>query len=111
LWSAELGDVEQALEVVLELDEDAEVGDLGDLAADDHAGLVAPGMASSHGSSVSCLTPRPTRCFSWSTSSTTHSTSSPFLSISLGWVTFLVHDMSETCSRPSMPGSISTKAP
>jgi hypothetical protein len=28
----ELGDVQQALEVVLELDEDAEVGDLGDLA-------------------------------------------------------------------------------
>jgi hypothetical protein len=39
----ELGDVQQALELGLELDEDAEVGDLGDLATDDHAGLVALG--------------------------------------------------------------------
>jgi hypothetical protein len=33
------------------------------------------------------------------------------LESSLGWVTFLVQDMSEMWSRPSMPGSISTKAP
>jgi hypothetical protein len=35
--------VQQTLEVLLELDEDAEVGDLGDGAADDHAGLVVLG--------------------------------------------------------------------
>jgi hypothetical protein len=39
----QLGDVQQAFEVFLELDEHAEVGDLGDLAADDHARLVVAG--------------------------------------------------------------------
>ena len=37
----QLGDVEQALEARLELDEDAEVGQLGDLPLDDVARLVA----------------------------------------------------------------------
>ena len=51
------------------------------------------------------------RFLSWSTDRTTASTVSPFFSISEGCVIFFVQDMSETCSRPSMPSSISTKAP
>ena len=39
----QLGDVQQAFEARLELDEDAEVGELGDLALDDVARLVAAG--------------------------------------------------------------------
>ena len=39
----QLGDVQQAFQARLELDEDAEVGQLGDLALDDVAGLVAAG--------------------------------------------------------------------
>ena len=39
----QLGDVQQAFQAGLQLDEDAEVGDLGDLALDDLAGLVAAG--------------------------------------------------------------------
>ena len=39
----QLGHVQQALQFRLQLDEDAEVGDLGDLAADHHAGLIAFG--------------------------------------------------------------------
>ena len=39
----QLGDVQQAFQARLQLDEDAEVGELGDLALDDVAGLVAAG--------------------------------------------------------------------
>ena len=39
----ELGDVEQAFKTVFQFNEDAEVGDLGDGAVDDHAGLVGLG--------------------------------------------------------------------
>ena len=47
----------------------------------------------------------------WSTESTTARTTSFFLSISDGCPSFLVQDRSETCSRPSIPSSISTNAP
>ncbi len=39
----ELADVQETFEAGFEFDEDAEVGDLGDLALDDHAGLVVGG--------------------------------------------------------------------
>ena len=64
-----------------------------------------------HGSSRVCLIPREIRLFSASTSRTITSTSSPFCTSSEGCSTRLVHDMSETCTSPSIPGSISTKAP
>jgi hypothetical protein len=105
-------DVEQAFEPVLELDEHTEVGDLHHRAADDvaHAvlarDLVLPRIrlrvASRRGDAL---------LLAVDFESTTARTVSPFLSISFGCVTFLVHDMSETWSRPSMPGSISTNAP
>ena len=49
--------------------------------------------------------------FTGSTSSTTTSTCWLVETILPGWTFFLVHDISETCTRPSMPGSSSTKAP
>src|SRR6266851_4639265 len=55
--------------------------------------------------------PRLTRSWSTSIPSTTASTSSPFLRSSEGWRTFLVHERSEMCTRPSIPGSISTNTP
>ena len=39
------------------------------------------------------------------------STSCEVETILPGWMFFLVHDISETCTRPSTPGSSSTKAP
>ena len=63
------------------------------------------------GSSPTCFRPRLMRRCSLSMDRITTSTVSPFLSTSLGWATRLVHDMSETCTRPSMPSSSSTKAP
>ncbi len=68
-------------------------------------------ISSSQGSGVSCFMPRAMRFFSLSTESTTHWTLSPFFTTSDGCVTFLVQLMSVMCSRPSMPSSISTKAP
>jgi hypothetical protein len=106
----ELGDVQQALEIVFELDEDAEVGDLGDLAADDHAGLVGAGDGLDPRVLGELLDAEATRCFSWSTEHDALDLVA-LLESSLGWLTFLVQDMSEMCSRPSMPGSISMNAP
>ena len=40
------------------------------------------------------------RCFSWSTLSTTARTLSPFLSTSLGWPIFFVHDRSGDVQQP-----------
>ncbi len=65
----------------------------------------------SHGSSSACLRPREIRLFSPSMLRITTSTASPFLTTSDGCWTRLVQDMSEMWIRPSMPGSISTKAP
>ena len=64
-----------------------------------------------HGSVASCFMPREMRCCWGSTSSTIASTSSPFLRSSLGWLILRVHDMSETCTMPSMPSSSSMNAP
>ncbi len=51
------------------------------------------------------------RRFTGSTSSTITSTSCEVETILPGWTFFLVHDISETWIRPSMPGSSSTNAP
>ena len=45
------------------------------------------------------------------TESTRHAISCPFSTISLGWLTFRVHDISLTWRSPSMPSSISMNAP
>jgi hypothetical protein len=73
--------------------------------------LYRDGMSPVHGSSAICLSPRAIRRRCWSTESTLHSISWPFSTISLGCVTLRVHDMSVTWSKPSMPSSISMKAP
>jgi hypothetical protein len=51
------------------------------------------------------------RRFTGSTSSTITSTSWEVETILPGWTFFLVQLISETWTRPSMPGSSSTKAP
>src|SRR5882724_4343866 len=64
-----------------------------------------------HGSSSNCFIPSETRWLALSTSSTTASTVWPFFNSSAGFVTLRDHDISETCTMPSMPSSISTNAP
>ncbi len=64
-----------------------------------------------HGLSRHCLRPRLTRRLSGSTSSTMTSTSWLVETILPGWTFFLTQLISETWTRPSMPGSSSTKAP
>ena len=68
-------------------------------------------MMSSQGSSEACFNPNAMRWFSWETSRTFASNSSPFRKISLGWRTTFVHERSETWIKPSTPFSNSTKAP
>ena len=65
----------------------------------------------SHGLPWVCFSPRLTRRFCPSISSTTTSTSWEVETILPGWTFFLVQDISETCTSPSIPGSSSTKAP
>src|SRR5207245_6577771 len=67
--------------------------------------------SSVHGSGCSCLMPRLNRSFSTSMLSTTASTSSPFLNKSPGCLMRWVQEMSETCTRPSMPSCTPTKMP
>ncbi len=52
-----------------------------------------------------CLSPREMRRLTGSTSSTITSTSCDVETILPGWTFFLVHDISETWIRPSIPGS------
>ena len=68
-------------------------------------------MSPSHGSLAICLRPRATRFRSWSTFSTTQVTFWPFCTTSDGFDTFRTQLMSLTCSRPSIPSSISMNAP
>ena len=65
----------------------------------------------SHGFACACLRPSEMRRFSSSTSSTMTSTSCEVETILPGWTFFLVQLISETWTRPSMPGSSSTNAP
>ena len=78
-------------------------GDLRDLAADDHAGLVGLGDGDQPRVLGELLDAEATRCFSRSTRRGRRTGPVALLKISLGWVTFLVQEMSETWSRPSMP--------
>src|ERR1039457_2717587 len=55
--------------------------------------------------------PRESRCDEESIFRMTACTTCPFFRISEGCLTRLVHERSETCTRPSMPSSISMKAP
>ena len=63
------------------------------------------------GLGVICFMPRLMRRFSESTCRMRASTWSPRLTMPLADLTFLVQLISETCTRPSMPGSSSTNAP
>ena len=66
---------------------------------------------SSHSFGRSSFIEREMRWLYASTEVITASTSSPFWTISDGWLMRRVHDMSEMCTNPSTPGMISTNAP
>ena len=65
----------------------------------------------SHGLEAHCLMPSEMRRRSASTSRTITSTSSPSWTTLDGLTFLLVQSISDTCTRPSTPGSISTNAP
>src|SRR6201998_1791448 len=65
----------------------------------------------SHGLRMVCLSPSEMRRLTGSTSSTCTSTSCEVETILPGCTFFLVHDISETWIKPSIPGSSSTNAP
>ena len=103
-----LGDVDQAFNAGLEFDEEAEVGQAGYGAADALAGFVlvgnrVPGMR------LQLLHAERNALLVGSTFRTLTSISCPAESTSEGLLTRL-QEISETCSRPSMP-PMSTKAP
>ncbi|CSC79712.1 Uncharacterised protein [Vibrio cholerae] len=64
-----------------------------------------------HGLALHCFRPREIRRRSSSISRTITSTSSPTLTTLDGWMFLFVQSISETCTRPSTPSSISTKQP
>ena len=66
---------------------------------------------SSHGFGRHCFMPSEIRRRSSSISSTMTSTSSPSCTTFFGSTFLLVQSISDTCTRPSMPASISTNAP
>ncbi len=111
LGPAHVRDVDQAVDLVGDLDEGAELGEVAHLAFDDRAHReavreVLPGIAL--GLAQREADPSLIRM---SSSETMASTSSPTARIFDGLTTFLVHDISLTWIRPSTPSSISTKAP
>ena len=67
--------------------------------------------ASTHGSPSACFRPSEIRRSGAFTPSTTTSTVSPGFTTSAGLRIFLDQDISERCTRPSMPFSSSTNAP
>ena len=85
----DVGEVDHAVDVRAEADEQAELGDVPDFAFD-----VGPTGCSatkaSHGLSMTCFRPSEMRRFSASTSSTTTSTSCEVETILPGWTFFLV---------------------
>ena len=110
LGPGDVGDVHEAVDALLDADEDAEVGDVADRARHERADRVLL-LEHVHGFGSICFMPSEILRSRSSTSSTTASTSSPTLTTFDGCLTRLVHDISETCTRPSMPGSSSTNAP
>jgi hypothetical protein len=110
LAPGEVADVHEAVDALLDADEDAEVGDVPDLALDDRADGVllldeVPGVLSS------CFMPRLMRLFSMSMPRTLASTMSPMLTSLEGCLMRLFQVISEMWTRPSMPSSSSTNAP
>jgi hypothetical protein len=110
LGPVQIGDVHQAVDPLFDADEDAEVGEVLDrsldVAADrvveaHHLPRVGLGLLEPNEMlRLRCRHRAPLTSTSWATSR-----------IFDGCVTRLVHDISETCTRPSMPASSSTKAP
>jgi hypothetical protein len=102
--------VDHAVDVVVEADEQAELGLVLDLALD-HEPTGCFSAKASHGLLCACLRPSEMRRFSSSTSSTLDLDLLEVETILPGWTFFLVQLISETWTRPSMPGSSSTNAP
>src|SRR5216117_589435 len=105
-----LRDVEKAVHAGLELDERPEVREPHHLAVTRET-IGKRWATVAHGSGWICLSPREIRLFSLSTLRICVSISWPFLRTFDGWRTRRVHDISETWTSPSTPGSSSTKAP
>jgi hypothetical protein len=106
----DVGHVDHAVDVAGQADEQAELGRVLDLAFDLGADRMLLGELFPR-VGWACLRPSEIRRFSSSTSSTITSTSCEVETILPGWTFFLVQLISETWTRPSMPGSSSTKAP
>jgi hypothetical protein len=81
---ADLRDVNETIDVVLESDERSEARELGDLAGDEIADFVELVNVAPTDLQPSCFMPTAMRWLALSTSSTWASTSSPFLNTSLG---------------------------
>jgi hypothetical protein len=102
--------VHQAVDPAVQADEDAEIGDRLDDART-RSPLLKVEANSFQGFGMHCLMPSETRRRSSSISSTMTSISSPIWTTFDGLTFLLVQSISETCTRPSTPSSISTKAP
>ena len=100
-----------AVDIAGQADEQAELGDVADLALELGADRVLLDEGSPTDWRMVCLRPRLMRRFCGSTSSTITSTSWLVETILPGCTFFLVQLISETWTRPSTPGSSSTKAP
>ena len=100
-----------AVDLAGQADEQAELGDVLDLALELGADRDACSTKACHGLSRHCFRPRLMRRLCGSTSSTITSTSWLVETILPGCTFFLVQLISETWTRPSTPGSSSTKAP
>jgi hypothetical protein len=110
LVPVEVGEVDHAVDVAVEADEQTEFGDVLDFAFDDGADRVGFGEdfpRVAHG----LLQAERDAALGASISSTMTSTSCEVETILPGWTFFLVQDISETWTRPSTPGSSSTNAP
>ena len=107
----EVGHVDHAVDVRADADEQAELGDVADLALDHGAGRMRFEEDCSHGLRLDLLQAERDAALRLSTSRMITSTSCEVATILPGWTFFLVQDISETCTRPSTPGSSSTKAP
>ena len=103
------GDVDQAFDARLQLDERAVVGDVGDAAREASRRSGTWRSMPSHGSVSSCFMPSEMRWVSWLMRMICTLTVWPMLRTSVGWLTRR-QAMSVTCSRPSMPPR-STNAP
>src|SRR5271168_1243409 len=107
---ADLAHVDHAFHPVRKLYERAEFGEAGNRSFDCRARRkfsldLGPGVAQR------LLEAQGEAAFAIFTPRTTASTVSPVLSTSLGFLTFLAHDISDKWINPSTPGSSSTNAP